>query len=334
MGAGGEEDSHVEGRLTGDIDRTLLGVPIRLICRTLEEREAVRAASAHWQGETDSTAQALTIGLQSCAGLDRNSPLQFDVSGSQMVLRGRGIDGLANSAQRSARCALSPDWFERAADLLTLVLEPLALFLATQNERAPIHSSGIKVRQTAILFAGPSGAGKSSLAMAAHRAGLTVLSEDTVYVRLQPELAIWGWNGPIHLLPGEAPPAAPIRIRNGRAKHAVALENATANTEPAKSAVVCILKHAAQPSLTPLSTRAALDLLGPLEPGFDLLAPAVHAAHRQLCKRGAWLLGLSRSPGEAIALVLENLDRLREARTERGVETVIPIPGFGAQTSC
>jgi hypothetical protein len=316
-----------------DGGRTLLGVPIRLICRAPGEREAVQAATAHWRGETDPTAKPLTIHVQSCAGLDGTSPLQFDVSGSQLVLRGRGIHGLANPARQSARCDLSPDWFDRPADLLTLVLEPLALFMATQNARTPIHASGIRLGQTAILFAGRSGAGKSSLAMAAHRAGLTVMSEDTVYVRSQPELAIWGWNGPIHLLPGEAPPAAPVRIRNGRAKHAVAFENAASDTEPPKSAVVCILRHAARPSLLPLGTRAALDLLAPLEPGFDLLAPAVHAAQRQLCKNGAWLLGLSKSPDEAIALVLENLDRLREARTDRGVETVSPVPGFGAQPS-
>ena len=63
-------------------------------------------------------------------------------------------------------------------------------------------------------------------------------------------------------------------------------------------------------ALTRLEAQRALELLHPLEPGFDLLAPDIHAVHRRLCRNGAWLLGLSKSPDEAIALISANIDRL------------------------
>ena len=292
------------------LDRTLLGIPIGIVCGVAEEM-SVRAASAGWLGNCDPTAPTLTIDLRPSETRAGGNSLEFTVSASELVLRGGGVSAVASAAERMALCKLSPDWFARPADLLTRVLEPLALFMATKHGRIPLHASAIQVGDLAILFAGPSGAGKSSLAFAAHEAGLTVLSEDTVYVRSQPELEIWGWEGPIHLLPGDACPTAPIRIRNGRAKHAISITNA-ASEEPPGSAVLCILERQGRPSLTRLTGRSAIELLSPLEPGFDLLAPEIHALHRQLCRNGAWLLGLSESPSEAIALVLENLDRFQE----------------------
>jgi hypothetical protein len=99
-------------------------------------------------------------------------------------------------------------------------------------------------------------------------------------------------------------------MRNGRIKQVISFKNAASHTQPAKSAVVCILKPGVHPTLTRLATAPALDLLHPLEPGFDLLGLEIHAAVRLLCRDGAWLLGLSRSPDEAIALILANAHRL------------------------
>jgi hypothetical protein len=295
-------------------DRTLLGIPTVLICEGAAEQKAVQAASARWTGGRDPTASALTIELRTRPDVSNGSSVEYVVLGSRMTLRGGGVDGLANAATRTARCTISPDLFARPDDLLALVLEPLVLFLATHNGRVPIHASAIRVGNLAILFAGASGAGKSSLALAAHRAGLSVLSEDTVYIRPGPSPAIWGWNGPVHVLPQDtANTASAIRIRNGRVKHAIALEPTSAIDPPANSAVVCVLGRAAHPALTRLKAQAALHLLHPLEPGFDLLQAEIHSVHRQLCGKGAWLLGLSGDAREAIALISANIGRLRRS---------------------
>ena len=57
----------------------------------------------------------------------------------------------------------------------------------------------------AIIFAGASGAGKSTLALAASRAGLPLLSDDTIYVQTEPVFRLWSLAGPIHVFAKDAP---------------------------------------------------------------------------------------------------------------------------------
>ena len=57
--------------------------------------------------------------------------------------------------------------------------------------------------------------------------------------------------------------------------------------------------------------------LGPLEPGFDLLEREIEPALELLTRNGAWLLTLSGSPDEAIALIRQEAERLRGRATRR-----------------
>lgn len=309
------EEARAHPRRRVPCDRVLLGVPVRLVCDHPAMAHTVRAATSGWLSEPDPTAAPLTIVLSSSESAGEGGSLEYSVSDSVLTLSGEGVAGVSNPAERTAGCALSSGWLARPGDFAARVLEPLVLFLATQSGRIPIHASAILVDEVAILFAGRSGSGKSSLALAGHRAGLPVLSEDTVYVRQEPSLAIWGWNGPVHLLPGEAcPTTAPLRMRNGRLKHTVTFDNATSGAGPARSAVMCVLAPGAdRPGLTRLSSRSALDKLHPLESGFDLLRPQIEAVHSRLCHSGGWLLSLSPSPDEAISVILANLDRLKQS---------------------
>jgi beta-phosphoglucomutase-like phosphatase (HAD superfamily) len=61
----------------------------------------------------------------------------------------------------------------------------------------------------------------------------------------------------------------------------------------------------------PISQDRALAGLGPLETGFDLLRPEIEPVLAQLTESGAWLLTLSGSPEEAIALVRRKAEVLR-----------------------
>jgi hypothetical protein len=65
--------------------------------------------------------------------------------------------------------------------LLTAQALPLA---ATVQGFEALHASGVALRGKAALFTGPSGAGKSSLAAALLRLGATLLSDDTVALKL------------------------------------------------------------------------------------------------------------------------------------------------------
>jgi hypothetical protein len=307
------------GALSGHwVEAVLLGMPVRIACACASNAAWVRKACVAWSGPCERSADPLAIELRRGVRCATPDFPRIEVSGERLFLSGAGIEAVADAANRTAVCAQAPEVLALPDVLLGHVLEPLGLFLATRNGRVPIHASGVQLDDLAILFTGPSGAGKSSLAMAASRAGITVISEDTIYVQREPRLAIWGWQGPIHLLAKDAGTATgPPRVRNGRVKLALDPCESRTALQPSTAATLCILQHGERVSLAPISQAAALAGLGPLEPGFDLLERDIEAALADLTTNGAWLLTLSSSPDEAIALVRQEAVRLRNRATAR-----------------
>jgi hypothetical protein len=300
------------GRAVHRVEAVLLGVPVYIACASASSAAAVRKACAAWDGARDRAAAPLLIDVREGTRFAAADSPRIDVAGGHMTLSGTGVAAAADAAGRRATCAISPELLASPDALLAQVLEPLGLFLATRNGRVPIHASGVQLDGLAVLFSGPSGAGKSSLALAASRAGMPVISEDTVYVQREPELAIWGWQGPIHLLAKDAgATAGPVRWRNGRVKFAIEPRGDRTAWEPATAATLCLLRHGERASLVPISQDRALAGLGPLETGFDLLRPEIEPVLAQLTESGAWLLTLSGSPEEAIALVRRKAEVLR-----------------------
>jgi hypothetical protein len=300
------------------VEAVILGIPVQIACASVSDATWVRKACVAWNGVRDRSAAPLVIRLRQGVRSATLDIPRIAVAGERMTLSGTGVEAVADAATRTASCTLSPEVLASPDVLLAHVLEPLGLFLATRNGRVPIHASGIQLGDLAVLFPGPSGAGKSSRAMAASRAGLPVLSEDTIYVQREPHLAIWGWQGPIHLLAKDAGTASgPPRMRNGRMKLAIDPGKSRTLRQPPAAATLCILRHGERVSLTPISQASALASLGPLEPGFDLLERDIRSALSLLTKNGAWLLTLSGSPDEAIALVRQEAQGLRSRATGR-----------------
>nr|WP_166180436.1 hypothetical protein [Altererythrobacter segetis] len=305
-------------RLVHRVEAVLLGMPVRIACAGAASAASVRKACGTWDGAPDRAAAPLLIEVRESARSAMLESPRIEVAGGRMTLSGRGVAAAADAAGRRAVCTLSPELLGSPGALRADVLEPLCLFLATRNGRVPIHASGVELDALAVLFSGPSGAGKSSLALAASRAGMAVISEDTVYVQQEPHLAIWGWRGPIHLLAKDAGTSAgPPRLRNGRVKFAIEPYQGRAAREPATSATLCLLQHGERASLAPISQERALAGLGALEPGFDLLRSEIEAVLARLTANGAWLLTLSGSPEEAVALVRKEAEALRGRATGR-----------------
>ena len=232
--------------------------------------------------------------------------------GACLSIRG-GVEAWADAARGSAWCRLpsaaalgDPAFRER-------VLDSLVLWMLTRRGRTPVHAAAFVAGGAAILLAGPSGSGKSCLAWAACRAGFALLSDDTVYVETLPRLRLWGIPRPIHLFPEDAPEHAdaPLRLRNGKRKRAIVRPPAPGPIT-ADAAVLCLLARGDGVALEPLDPAAALAVLGPPEPGFDLLAHDIEAALRRIADRGAWRLTLGNDPREAIRLLAANLPRLAE----------------------
>ncbi|MDB4948432.1 MAG: hypothetical protein JWM27_1081 [Gemmatimonadetes bacterium] len=231
------------------------------------------------------------------------SEVSVRVDGRRLHLSGAGIDGWADADRCEARCTVPPELAADPARLAAEVTDALLLFLLTRAGRVPVHAAGIVAGDTAVVLAGPSGAGKSTLALAAQRAGLRVLSDDTVYVQLRPRLRVWGFPRPIHVFPADAgtfTEGAAMRLRGGRWKAAVPVDSAGA-APMAERAVLCLLARGPSVRLDPISTddaARAMDAL--LEPGFDHFREGLPEAVRALAEGGAWRLTLSANPDEAV----------------------------------
>jgi hypothetical protein len=222
-------------------------------------------------------------------------------------LEGMGVAGRADAGRGVGWCAVPPELAFDPERLAAEVVDPLLLFLLTRAGRVPVHAAGVCVGETAVVLAGASGSGKSTLAHAALRAGLGVLSDDTVFVQREPALRVWGYPRPIHLLPESAAAAGACgapRLRGGRWKLAIPSAAGSAPTS-ASRAVLCLLARGEAVSLRPLPVEEAVTtLVGGLDPGFDHFRREVPEVVRALAAGGAWRLTLSAEPEEGVAAIL------------------------------
>lgn len=289
-----------------------LGVTLRVKANHPRLIEAVAAACHGWEAPTDVHGPTLHLSLKvGPVPVDGTGP-EVHTDGLRLSIHG-DVEARADAGHGQAWCRVAnADAFDDPS-FREQVLDCLILWLLTRNGRTPIHASAFAVGSTAILLAGRSGSGKSCLALAAHSAGFPLLSDDTVYLETGRKLRVWGIPRPVHLFPEDAPQlsAAPIRLRNGKRKRAIALP-APPQPVTADAATLCVLHRGDRASLEWLDPSTALAALGPPEPGFDLLATEIEAGLRRITRRGAWRLTLSAEPREAIALLAANLPRLIE----------------------
>jgi hypothetical protein len=199
------------------------------------------------------------------------------------------------------------------------VLECLALLLASWRDRTPVHAGAVVHAGRAALLVGPSSAGKSTLCYACVRAGLGLLAEDVVYVRLGGGVRLWGNPWRIHLLP-DAPrlfpelAELPARVQaNGKLKLAVdvaALGGDRLHRTAERAAVCLVERHSGRASaLAPIAPAAAIGALSQeLEAGFDLHARA-GAVAAALAAGGAYRLELGTDLEGAVELLRELLER-------------------------
>lgn len=224
------------------------------------------------------------------------------VEDKNIFLSGEGIVAQTETSAREAYGAFSQTWLDEPERLLTEVVDPLVLFLLTHSGRIPVHASALLLGDTAVVLAGRSGSGKSSLALAAHHAGLPVMSDDTVYVQLEPHFAVHAAPRPIHVFAQDAPAGhtGTFRLRSGKWKTALPLPADA--PRHAHRAALCVLEKGDRVALEAIDIPTTLErLTGDIEAGFDLFRDEMPTAIRALAANGAWRLQLSRDPAEAIA---------------------------------
>lgn len=278
-----------------------LGVSLAIWCDDAAALAGVQALCRRWQVREPTRSDRclhlhLAIVDDGAAATDEAPSLI--ARARRLHVAGSRVQGWADPRLGRARCAIERGWIE-SGRFLDEVVEPLLLFLIGHEDRTPIHASACMVDGVAMILAGPTGAGKSCLAYAARRAGLPILSDDTLYVQLRPRLRVWGLPRPIHLYPEDAAEEAdaPLRWRNGKRKRAIA--NPAEHPVLAERAVLCLLERGSAVGLEIREGVAAPFL--PLEPGFDLLEAQSRQVYSALSARGHARLRLGTDPAEAIA---------------------------------
>ena len=263
-------------------------------------RNALAEAYAAWLPAGSPDGPPIRIKLEATGGAGDAADLRVQVEGRRLSLEGAGVQGSADADALTAACR-----FPR--ELAGEVADTLLLFLIARSGRIPLHAAGVLIGRTALLLAGASGSGKSSLSLAAMARGLRILSDDTVYIQLQPRLRIWGFPRPVHVFPADAPGfTGKTRLRAGKLKAAVPMP-LSPDPPVADRAIVVLLERGEGVALASAEPAVATAALSRLEPGFDLLAEESARAIAAVMAPGAWRLTLGRDPAEAIEALMGSL---------------------------
>ena len=281
-----------------------LGIPTLIIADDPQLIAAARAAYAHWRVETPDSEARIELRLETRSASSDGVCLDIHVEGSRLRLDGRGASARADAATGQARAMVAAELATDSA-AFTDVIDTLLLFLLARSERTPIHSAAFLHGDAAVLLAGRSGSGKSTLALSAAAKGLPILSDDMVFVQLEPEFAVWGFPRPIHVFPEDAPAGEhEERVRNNKLKAALPIGVPALR---AARATLVLLERGDELAFGPVDPSQAVHELMQLDQGFDLLADESRAAAEKLASRGAWRLTLARSPVEAIDFLIARL---------------------------
>jgi hypothetical protein len=286
-----------------------LGLRTLITCTDRRLLDAALRAYETWR-ETrpeDPSAAPIHLRLDLVPGALPPGEPDVAVDGRRLSLSSGVLRGEADAHRLEAWCTVPDQALHDPRRLASQVLDTLLLFLATRAGRVPVHAAGVLIGDTAVLLAGRSGSGKSTLALTASRAGLPILSDDTVYVQMTPRVRVWGFPRPIHVLPGaDVEFLAAVRLRGGRWKHALPFPPGPAPV--ADRAALCLLRRGDRVRVERMDPAGAVEhMLGALEAGFDHFRGELPAAVRAIAAGGAWRLTLSAHPEEGLRALCETL---------------------------
>lgn len=254
-------------------------------------------------------------------GPDEHAPVSYGTPRRDLVLvTTPGSRGSADALARLSELRVTDTLVRDANHFRYSVLEGMTLALVCRFDREPLHAACVVRGDRALLLAGPNEVGKSTLTYAALRSGLKVMSEDMVFLQLEPRLRVWGMPGYVHLLPDalenfpELKGCVPTLRANGTIKVAVGIREmgGTAELPVVERAGICLLQRGeGGPRLEELSPEQVVHaLIGKLEPGFDLFADTIGARVQRLAEHGGWRMTLPHYPPDAVPVLHEMFDAL------------------------
>jgi hypothetical protein len=303
----------------------VLGIPVRFESNDATVIEVVEEAFGIWravEGRPDLMADRRVhvrcVVRDGVEGPGPHAPLAYEMPvHERVVLRTPGSLGVADALTGEACATVTRSLVSDRAHFRYGVLEALTLALLTRFDRQPLHAAALVRGSAALLLAGSAGVGKSTLAYAALRAGIEVLTDDAVYVQLDPELRVWGVPGHLHLpvdamrwFP-ELSGATATLLASGKQK--VAVRAASPGSIPlplVERPGLCVLRRGdLGPGLVAVSGAVlAAELQARLEEGFDVFARTIRTAVERLAQRGGWVLNVPGRPQAALPFLHSMLD--------------------------
>ncbi len=305
----------------------VLGIPVRFESNSSAVIDAVEATFSVWRpvGRRRALISSAPVRVRLIVHEGREEsvrrvPITYRLPDPDwMVVHTRGSLGIADAQRREAIGYVTPALLAQSDHFCFGFLEPLVLVLVTQFDRHPVHASVVGRGSTALILAGPAGTGKSTLAYAASRAGMSVLTDDSAYLQVRPTFRLWGMPGRVYLPPesrrrfAELSKRKPERLANGKTKLAVDVPQEWASGVPiARRVGVCLLERRGGPVRRSRVGARALRMA--LWRGLGL-QQAIHQstaepALSRLCAGGGWRLHLSNDPRDAVPYIERMLAEL------------------------
>jgi len=313
------------------LELPVLGVTVRYESNSADALAAIDEAFGVWRGLRASPELIDAAGVRvrlivhdGDEGPTPHAPVIWRLPDpDRLLIHTPGSLGLMDLRQRDAVVYLTPGLMADRAHFTYSVLHTVTLPLVDTFDRYPVHAAVIARGPVALLLAGPAGTGKSTLAFEAHRAGLSVLSDDVCHVQLKPVFRVWGEiPGQVYLTPTagarfpELAGQAPSLVANGLAKLFVQFPyswSAPGGRAPmATVAGVCLLRRDGAPARAAPATRE--EIITFLREGLGIarvmLGGRLDDALASVAAGGGWKLSLSDNPTEAIPLIAAMLAAL------------------------
>ena len=312
-----------------ELQIAIYGIPVRFRSPSAEVIAIARDAFAAWLDQEAEPewrgAEPIDIDLHVVPG-DEGEPgharLRYRLRGQRLAVRTRRSVGLADARRRASALRATAGLVGDREHFRYGVLEALTLWVLGHLDRQPVHAAALRRGESVLLLAGASGVGKSTLAYAAGREGMRVLTEDVVAVGLRPGPRAWGLPGRIHLAPDavrwfpELRDVAWTVVSNEREKLAVDLRalGLSAPADPFVRCGVCLLRRGGAVGIERVAPAEVAAALGEPEPGFDTFAGSIEPCLRWLSAGGGWRLTLPDSPLPAVAELARIFDALDAAQ--------------------
>ena len=314
----------------------VLGVPVRFESNSAAALAVVEEAFGIWRGLRTSPGLIAPLGVRvrlivhegderADGGAASHAPVTCRMpDADRVILHTPGSVGIADSRRQEATAYITLALLADRAHVQHSMIEGLTLVLVTACDRYPVHAAAIARGGVALLLAGPPGTGKSTLAYQAHRRGLRVLSDDAVYVQLDPEFQVWGLPGRVRLLTTAArhfPELAgrsPTFLANGDEKLVVQCPGdwpaAPAPAPVATRARVCLLERTGGSTTVSKAPASPAEVQAFLKDGVGLsrarFGASLDEALRRLAGAGGWRVSLSANPADAMPMFDDMLAEL------------------------